>query len=233
MLDAGYRHIDTAHMYHTELPIGRALASRFASGQLSRSDVWLTTKTSHPMLASYMSDAEQSAYDGVIGEFAGCLERLGLEYVDALLLHWPGVQANDDEALGRSKRAEMWRAAEALYASGKARSIGVSNWTEAHLEPLLAACVEPPHLNQIECHTKQQQHELVDFCQRSHNVGQRRASVDLAWRKSILPRVDGDETLVALLGDQLGREQELFEPFELYKSSFNTRLEPRDALEIV
>jgi len=169
VLDAGYRHIDTAHMYHTELPIGRALASRFASGQLSRSDVWLTTKTSHPMLASYMSASEQSAYDGVIGEFAGCLERLGLEYVDALLLHWPGVQANDDETLGRSKRAEMWRAAEALYASGKARSIGVSNWTEAHLEPLLAACVEPPHLNQIECHTKQQQHELVEFCQ-SHDI---------------------------------------------------------------
>ena len=166
VLDAGYRHLDTAHCYHTELPIGRALASRFASGQLSRSDVWVTTKTSDPILStnSYMRNAEESSYYGVLDEFAGCLERLGLEYVDTLLLHWPGDKESENESLQNRKRAGMWRALEVIYANGQARSIGVSNFTPRHLEPLLAGCSIVPHVNQIECHTRQQQLELVDYC---------------------------------------------------------------------
>ena len=166
VLDAGYRHIDTAHCYHTELPIGRALATRFAAGLLSRDDVWVTTKTSDPILStnSYMRNAAESSYDGVLAEFAGCLARLGLEYVDTLLLHWPGDKESSDAVLQTEKRADMWRALETIYAKGQARSIGVSNFTRKHLEPLLAECSVVPHVNQIECHTRQQQHELAEYC---------------------------------------------------------------------
>lgn len=158
---------------HTELPIGRALASRFASGRLSREEVWITTKTSDPILStnSYMRNAAESSYTGVLEEFAGCLERLGLEYVDTLLLHWPGDKDSSDGELQAAKRADMWRALEEIYASGQARSIGVSNFTRKHLEPLLAdgGCSIVPHLNQIECHTRQQQDELVAYCH-SHGI---------------------------------------------------------------
>ena len=171
VLDAGYRHIDTAHCYHTELPIGRALASRFAAGKLSRKEVWVTTKTSDPILStnSYMRNAAESSYDGVLHEFAGCLDRLGLTYVDTLLLHWPGDKTSTDVELQTHKRADMWRALETIYARGQARSIGVSNFTRKHLEPLLATCSIVPHVNQIECHTRQQQHELVEYCH-SNNI---------------------------------------------------------------
>ena len=170
VLDAGYRHLDTAHCYHTELPIGRALASRFASCQLSRGDVWVTTKTSDPILStnSYMRNAEESSYYGVLDEFAGCLSRLGLEWVDALLLHWPGDKESENEAQQTKKRAGMWRALEVIYAAGQAKSIGVSNFTQRHLEPLLTGCTIVPHINQIECHTRQQQPELVEYC---HGLG--------------------------------------------------------------
>jgi diketogulonate reductase-like aldo/keto reductase len=85
VLDAGYRHLDTAHCYHSELPVGRALAQRFASGSLSRGDVWVTTKTSDPILRSndYMRDQGLDAEAGVldraqqIGSSGGSLEPPG------------------------------------------------------------------------------------------------------------------------------------------------------------
>jgi diketogulonate reductase-like aldo/keto reductase len=152
-LDAGYTHLDTAHCYHTEIPIGQVLAERMAAGALRREKLWITTKTSDPILPAndYMFDPDADSYQGVLDEFAGCLERLQIQYVDLLLLHWPGPKPEPQAALGverpagrltsaqaQRKRADMWRALEHIYGRGQARSIGVSNWTQRHLEPLLA-----------------------------------------------------------------------------------------------
>ena len=181
ILDAGYVHLDTAHCYHTEIPIGQVLAGRMAAGSLRREDVWITTKTSDPILPqnSYMFDPAADSYQGVLDEFEGCLERLQVDYVDLLLLHWPGPKPEPQSALGvdrpagqltpaqaDKKRADMWRALEHLYALGQARSIGVSNWTQRHLALLLApgGCAVVPHMNQLPIFTALQQHELVEYC---------------------------------------------------------------------
>lgn len=100
-LDCGYVAIDTAQRYGTEPAIGEVLAERFAHGT-DRGDVFITTKVANPRPApagmlpggglKYMLQPQLSAYDGVLDEFDGCLKNLGLDAVDLLLIHFPGVR---------------------------------------------------------------------------------------------------------------------------------------------
>ena len=138
-LEVGYRHIDTASAYRNEEGVGRAIA---ASG-IPRDELFVTTKL-------FNSDqGTQSAFVAMDSS----LEKLGLDYVDLYLIHWP-VPSKD-------LYVESWRALEAIRDKGKARSIGVSNFMVPHLKRLLAETGTVPAINQIELHPYLQQPEVT------------------------------------------------------------------------
>lgn len=141
-LTAGYRHVDTAHIYRNERLVGAALAN---SG-VPREDVFLTTKLWN----------EHHGYDEARRAFDASLAALDVEYVDLYLIHWPV----------KDGRLESWRAMEAIHADGRARAIGVSNFTERHLDELLGRAKVVPAVNQVELHPFLTQPELVAYCRR-------------------------------------------------------------------
>ncbi|PPL14153.1 aldo/keto reductase [Microterricola pindariensis] len=134
-LEVGYRHIDTARIYGNEAGVGRAIAD---SG-IAREDLFITTKLWND------DQGTQSAFDA----FERSLEQLGLDEVDLYLIHWP-APAND-------RFVEAWRALEKIRETGRARSIGVSNFTVPYLTRLLAETDVVPAVNQIELHPAHQQ----------------------------------------------------------------------------
>ncbi len=139
--DAGYRSIDTAAAYGNEQGVGRAVTE----SDLSREEVFVTTKLWN------RDHGRQSA----LRAFDASLGRLGLEYVDLYLIHWP-VPSQD-------LYVETWQALQELHADGRARAIGVSNFEVSHLERLLNETEIVPAVNQIELHPRMQQLELREF----------------------------------------------------------------------
>jgi 2,5-diketo-D-gluconate reductase A len=137
-LSAGYRSVDTAAAYQNEAAVGQAIAE---SG-LDRADVFLTTKR---------WNAAQT-YDETTQAFEGSLERLGFDYVDLYLLHWP--------VPSRDLYVEGWRALIDIAASGRARAIGVSNFNVEHIERIVADTGVAPAINQVELHPGFAQNEL-------------------------------------------------------------------------
>lgn len=137
-LDAGYRLLDTAVNYENETEVGEALRR---SG-LPRERVQVTTKV----------PGRDHAYDRAIASVEGSLERLGLEYLDLVVIHWP----NPSVGLYR----EAWRALVTARERGLTRSIGVSNFTAAHLDAIIADSGVTPALNQVELHPYFPQAEL-------------------------------------------------------------------------
>ncbi|CAL9361385.1 putative oxidoreductase_MSMEI_2347 [Streptomyces sp. enrichment culture] len=129
-LEAGYRHIDTAAIYRNEVGTGKALA---ASG-LPREELFVTTKL-------WNSD---HGYDDALRAIDVSLEKLGLEYVDLYLIHWPTPMYD--------QYVEAWKAMEQIYADGKAKAIGVSNFRPAHLRRVIDEGTIVPAINQIELH---------------------------------------------------------------------------------
>ena len=146
-IDAGYRHVDTAKLYFNEKGVGAGVR---ASG-IPREEIFVTTKVWN----------DDQGYDETLRAFDTSLELLGMDYVDLYLIHWP--------AAARGKYVDTWRALESLKASGRARSIGVSNFTEAHLTHLLESATETPVINQVELHPFLQQRQLRAFDQ-SHGI---------------------------------------------------------------
>ncbi|MFH9958145.1 aldo/keto reductase [Streptomyces roseolus] len=140
-LDAGYRSIDTAAVYGNEAGVGRALAT---SG-IAREELFVTTK---------LWNADQG-YDTTLRAFDASLERLGLDYVDLYLIHWP--------APARDLYRDSWRALERLAEEGRIRAAGVSNFQPGHLRRLLDGATLTPVVNQIELHPALQQSELRAF----------------------------------------------------------------------
>ncbi len=140
-LEVGYRHIDTAAIYGNEVGVGAAIA---ASG-IPRDELFVTTKL-------YNTDqGTESAFDAMDLS----LQKLGLDYVDLYLIHWPVPK--------RDVFVESWRALEKLAADGRARSIGVSNFLVPHLKRLLAETDTVPAVNQIELHPYHQQPAVTTF----------------------------------------------------------------------
>lgn len=142
---SGYRHFDTAQVYGNEQYLGAA----WKRHELRREDLFITTKIR----------VENITIGRATSSLEGSLERLQTEYVDLLLLHFP-------VSLMRKK---AWKDLEALKAAGKAKSIGVSNYTIKHLEEMKNYASEMPVVNQVELHVFLQQPELVDYC-RQHNI---------------------------------------------------------------
>ncbi|MEU0569580.1 aldo/keto reductase [Nonomuraea sp. NPDC005983] len=136
---AGYRHVDTAQAYGNEAGVGRAVRD---SG-VPRRKLFITTKL-------WNADHDQAER-----AFEGSLSRLGLDYVDLYLIHWPVPE--------QDKYVEAWRALERIYRDGRAKAIGVSNFAVEHLTRLLNETDISPSLNQIELHPYFQQKQLRDF----------------------------------------------------------------------
>ena len=152
LFSLGYRHIDTAAYYRNEASVGQALR---ASG-LPREAVFLTSKV-------WNTDR---GYAPTKAAFQATLDRLGTDYLDLYLIHWPAAanQFDDWEAINR----DTWRAMTELYQAGKIRAIGVSNFRPHHLKALLETEVAPM-VNQIEFHPGCQQRETLAFC-RDHGI---------------------------------------------------------------
>jgi len=144
-LSIGYRTIDTAALYGNEISVGRMIRE---SG-LARDEVFVTTK---------LWNTDQG-YDTALHAFEGSLERLGFDYVDLYLVHWPLPD----------KMADTWRAMEEIRESGRTRAIGVCNFLAHHLEALAESARVTPALNQVEHHPRLQQPELVEYC-RAHGI---------------------------------------------------------------
>jgi 2,5-diketo-D-gluconate reductase A len=145
--EVGYRHIDTAKIYGNEEGVGHAIKT---SG-IDRDELFITTK---------LWNADQG-YDSGLDAFEKSLGRLQLDYVDLYLIHWP-APANDNYV-------EAWKALEKIRESGRAKSIGVSNFTVEHLTRLLSETDVVPAVNQIELHPEFQQREITAFG-REHGI---------------------------------------------------------------
>ncbi|AKF93201.1 aldo/keto reductase [Brevibacillus laterosporus] len=140
-LEAGYRSIDTAAIYENEAGVGKAIRD----SKIPREEIFVTTK---------VWNTEQG-YESTLQAFDTSLQKLGLDYIDLYLVHWPVP----------GKYKETWRALETLYKKGLVRSIGVSNFHIHHLEDLLSVCEVKPMLNQIEMHPYLIQKELRQYCE--------------------------------------------------------------------
>ncbi|KAL6470175.1 hypothetical protein MHYP_G00212940 [Metynnis hypsauchen] len=153
-LDAGYRSFDTAAVYGNEGHLGQVIRELLPKHGLSRSDVFLISKLGP-------ADHGPKAREGCLRS----LERLGCEYIDLYLVHWPGtVGLEPSDPLNAEYRVQNWTVLEEFHASGQFKAIGVSNYTAAHLKELTRSCRVPPAVVQMECHPRLVQRELRDMC---------------------------------------------------------------------
>src|SRR5690554_2070816 len=146
-LQLGYRHIDTAADYQNHADIGRALQE----SDIERSDLFITSKVSRGDLH----------YDDFLRATERILAELAVDYLDLLLIHWPNKEIPLEETL---------RAMARLQEEGKVRSLGVSNFTQAHIRQAMRAFPDLISVNQVEFHPYLYQKELLNFCREHHIV---------------------------------------------------------------
>ncbi|MED0665805.1 aldo/keto reductase [Pseudobacillus badius] len=141
-IETGYRSIDTAMVYQNETGVGKAIQQ----SSVPREELFITTKV-------WNSD---QGYENTLRAFEESLERLGLEYVDLYLIHWPTPKYDE--------YVDTYKALEKLYHDGRVKAIGVCNFEIEHLERILKECDVKPVLNQVECHPYLAQPEMKEFC---------------------------------------------------------------------
>ena len=174
-LEIGYRHIDTAQMYGNEREVGRAVRE---SG-IPRDEVFVTSKLNNNRLER----------DDILRSFDTSLTDMGFDYLDLFLIHWPLPAVSDFVA--------RWKVMEEIYASGRVRAIGVSNFQPHHLRTLFAASEVRPAVNQIEVHPYLVQDELRAF-DAEHQI------VTEAWAPIAKGRVN-DDPAIREIAAQVGR----------------------------
>ncbi|MCZ8522040.1 MULTISPECIES: aldo/keto reductase [Paenibacillus] len=140
----GYRSIDTAAVYGNETSVGQGIREALQESGLSRGDLFVTSKVWNADLG----------YEATLAAYEASLAKLGLDYLDLYLIHWPVA----------GKYKEAWRALEKLYKQGRVRAIGVSNFQIHHLEDILRDAEVKPMVNQVEFHPQLTQQELLLFC---------------------------------------------------------------------
>jgi len=145
----GYRSIDTAAIYGNEEGVGQAIREGISEAGIQRNELFVTSKVWNADLG----------YEATIAAYETSLKKLGLDYLDLYLIHWPV----------EGKFKEAWRALETLYKQGKVRAIGVSNFQVHHLEALMKDAEIKPMINQVEYHPRLTQKEVQAFCQ-EHDI---------------------------------------------------------------
>ncbi len=175
-IEAGYRHIDTAYRYGNQRGVGKGIRD---SG-IEREEVFVTSKL----------DGEFQGNDRAIAGLDECLCQLEMDYVDLLLIHWPLPQ--------RDEYISTWKTFEKLAESGKARSIGVSNFKPAHLERLLAETTIRPVANQIQLSPRITRTDHVEY-DRVHDI------VTVAWSPLGQGKDLLDEPILATIGAKYGK----------------------------
>ena len=173
-LKAGYKYFDTASFYGNEKFIAEAITQ---SG-ISREEIFLASKL-------WKTDM---GFENAKKAFEKTLRNLNTDYLDLYLIHWPRPDLNSD---WKSIDIETWRAFEEIYKSGKAKSIGLSNFLPHHLENIIQNCEIKPMINQLEIHPGYNQEATVNYC-KNHNI-----SVQ-AWSPMGRARVLNDELIIEL-----------------------------------
>lgn len=168
-LRAGYRSIDTAAIYGNETGVGRALAQ----SSIPRSELFVTSKL-------WIDDM---GFEQTLAAFDQSLELLGLDYLDLYLIHWPAVE--------KASFADSWRAMEQLYAQGRIRAIGVSNFQPHHLLELLEKAETIPAINQVELHPALQNRDVV-LVNEAHGI------ITEAWSPLAQGAVLGEEVITSI-----------------------------------
>ncbi|MEN1987937.1 aldo/keto reductase [Paenibacillus hubeiensis] len=143
-IEHGYRSVDTAAIYGNEAGVGQAIAEAMKEYNVKREELFITSKV-------WTADL---GYEETLAAFDATMSKLGLEYLDLYLIHWPKA--------GKYKGA--WKAMEELYKAGRIKAIGVSNFQIHHLEDLLQDAEIKPMVNQVEYHPRLTQVELKAFC---------------------------------------------------------------------
>lgn len=145
----GYRSIDTAAVYQNEGSVGEAIAELLKESTVSREDLFVTSKVWNADLG----------YESTLAAYETSLNKLGLDYLDLYLIHWPV----------KGKYKDAWRALETLYRDGRVKAIGVSNFQVHHLEDLMKDAEIKPMINQVEFHPRLTQKEVRAFC-KEHGI---------------------------------------------------------------
>ncbi len=156
-IEVGYRHIDTAAVYKNEKSVGLGIKQAIDKGLVTREELFVTTKLWND---DHTYELAQKAIDE-------SLERLGLDYVDLYLIHWPNPIKYRDQ--WQESNAVSWRAMEEAQTAGKIRSIGISNFMPRHLEALLETAKVKPTVNQILLNPSEMQPETV-AANNKHNI---------------------------------------------------------------
>ncbi|WP_082148183.1 MULTISPECIES: aldo/keto reductase [Lysinibacillus] len=141
----GYRSIDTAQVYRNEESVGRGIRAAIEEGLVTREELFITSKVWNDGLS----------YEETLAAYDSSLEKIGLDYLDLYLVHWPGIDQN---------YIEVYKALEKIYQDGRVRSIGVSNFHVHHMESLLKETTVVPVINQIEFHPHLIQEEVRAYC---------------------------------------------------------------------
>lgn len=174
-LDAGYRMIDTAKKYNNEQSVGLAIKE----SNIPRNDIFITTKLWN----------QDQGYESTLRAIDESLDKLKFDYVDLYLVHWPTADPEAKET--NNKREETWRAMEEIYRLGKAKAIGVSNFTIKHLEEMKQYAKVMPAVNQVEFHPFLYQKDLLEYCKANKIILE-------AYRPLVNATKWDDETLVAV-----------------------------------
>lgn len=151
-LQNGYRHIDTAGAYQNEVGVGEGLRK---SG-IARDEIFLVSK---------LPNADHG-YEKTIAACEQSLQKLGVDYLDAYLIHWPVLVENQGHV--EEDLCDTWRAFERLYQDGKLRALGTSNFLEEHIDLLKANFKNYPMINQVQLHPQNPQDEMVAYCKENH-----------------------------------------------------------------
>lgn len=141
----GYRSIDTAAVYENEAGVGTAIREALEESLVKREELFVTSK---------LWNADQG-YESALAAFEATMEKLGLEYLDLYLIHWPV----------KGKYKDSWRALETLYRDGRVKAIGVSNFQIHHLKDVMEGAEIKPMVNQVEFHPRLTQKDLLLYCQ--------------------------------------------------------------------
>ncbi|MFC5450584.1 aldo/keto reductase [Paenibacillus aestuarii] len=144
----GYRSIDTAAIYGNETSVGQAIHEAMQENGIAREELFITSKVWNADLG----------YESTLAAYQTSLDKLGLDYLDLYLIHWPV----------KGKYKEAWRALETLYREGRVRAIGVSNFQIHHLEDVMKDAEIKPMVNQVEFHPLLTQQDLLSFTKEHH-----------------------------------------------------------------